>query len=125
MPRQAWQCESVAWQRWIDSVTKLHKSKPPPQVHYSRTMPDIEQLMQVWPEEMEKLFDQVALPSPDMDLSVKEYAKIVCTLLDIPVHPRDPKAIVQSLHVLFTLFSEFKGNQHFTGIGSAAGVTGK
>ena len=102
-------------QRWIDSVTKLHKSKPPPQVHYQKTMPDIEQLMQVWPEQFEAMLSEVQLPSPDMDLSLAEYARMVCAVLDIPVHPGSAKSVTQSLHVLFTLFSEFKGNQHFGG----------
>ena len=102
-------------QRWIDSVTKLHKSKPPPQVHYQKTMPDIEQLMQVWPEQFEAMLGEIQLPSPDMDLSLSEYARMVCAVLDVPVHPGSAKSVTQSLHVLFTLFSEFKGNQHFAG----------
>jgi intraflagellar transport protein 46 len=34
-------------QRWIDSINDLHRSKPPMQVNYTKTMPDIEPLMQV------------------------------------------------------------------------------
>ena len=39
------------------------------------------------------------------------YVRIICAILDIPVHAN----IVESLHVLFTLFSDFKSNQHFGG----------
>ena len=39
----------------------------------------------------------------------QEYAKIVCCIMDIPVYNN----LVESLHVLFTLYSEFKNNQHF------------
>lgn len=33
--------------RWIESIEDLHRSKPPPQVRYTKPMPDIESLMQV------------------------------------------------------------------------------
>lgn len=103
--------------RWITSIEDLHRTKPPPQVHYSRAMPDIESLMQEWPEEFEDLLRRVKLPPAEMDLSLPEYARVICNLFDIPVYDNT----AQSLHVLFTLFSEFKANQHFAG-GVAAGV---
>ena len=35
-------------------------------------------------------------------------------MLDIPVHKlANNKSLIESLHVLFTLFSEFRQNQHF------------
>lgn len=43
------------------------------------------------------------------ELDIKTYAKLVCTLLDIPVYD-DP---IESLHVLFTLYLEFKNNPIF------------
>jgi len=72
-------------------------------------MPDIETLMQVWPSEFEEALSGMSLPEADIDLSLAEYASILCALLDVPIHG----SIVQSLHVLFTLFAEFKANQHF------------
>jgi hypothetical protein len=45
------------------------------------------------------------------------YAKICCNLLDIPVHASS----VQSLHVFFTLYTEFSANQHFI-VGAADAV---
>jgi intraflagellar transport protein 46 len=112
-------------QRWIDSIEELHKSKPPPQVHYSKNMPDIEGLMQIWPEDVEQVLGEVELPPSDIDASVAEYARVICAIMDIPVYEgSSPNAIVQSLHVLFTLYSEFNQNQHFTG-GAVAGVVGK
>lgn len=43
-----------------------------------------------------------------------DYAKLVCAMVDIPVHNMaNKKASIESLHVLFTLFSEFRQNQHF------------
>ena len=44
-----------------------------------------------------------------MDLSLEEYVRVICSMLDIPVYTN----MVESLHVLFTLYSEFKNNQHF------------
>ena len=53
-------------------------------------------------------------PSEEIDFSLADYAKLACVLLDIPVHSvNNNKNVVESLHVLFTLFSEFKANQHF------------
>jgi intraflagellar transport protein 46 len=95
--------------RWVDSINELHRSKPPPQVHYTKTMPDIERLMQVWPERMEDMLKSVKLPPPAIDLDVRDYARVLCAILDIPVHTN----VTESLHVLFTLYSEFSTNQHF------------
>ena len=38
---------------WINSVADIHKNKQPPSVSYSKKMPDIESLMQVWPQEVQ------------------------------------------------------------------------
>lgn len=114
-------------QRWVESINELHRSKPPPQVHYTKTMPDIERLMQVWPEKMEDMLKSVKLPPPEIDLDVRDYARVLCALLDIPVHTK----VTESLHVLFTLYSEFSTNQHFmnvdqvgAGVASGPGSTG-
>lgn len=38
-----------------------------------------------------------------------DYARLVCSMMDIPVHKlANSKSLVESLHVLFTLFSEFR-----------------
>lgn len=49
------------------------------------------------------------LPSATLDVSLEEYVDICLALLDIPVQ----KSRIQSLHVLFTLFAEFRNSQHF------------
>ncbi|KAE9308798.1 hypothetical protein PF008_g20876 [Phytophthora fragariae] len=95
--------------RWIKSIAGLHRTKQPPQVHYTKTMPDIESLMQVWPEEFEELLGKTTLPSADLDMGLEQYVRVICALLDIPVH----KNVYESLHVLFTLYLEFRSNQHF------------
>mmetsp|Transcript_17865 Transcript_17865/g.48064 ORF Transcript_17865/g.48064 Transcript_17865/m.48064 type:complete len:485 (-) Transcript_17865:206-1660(-) len=98
-----------AIQTWIDSIKELHRNKPQPSVTYTKPMPDVEELMQIWPAEFEEMLDQVKLPSADIDMPLKEYAKLVCSILDIPVH----NSVMEPLHLLFTLFSDFKANVHF------------
>lgn len=49
--------------KWIQSIQDLHRTKPLPQVHYSKTMPDIERLMQMWPEPFEEMLKTVWLSS--------------------------------------------------------------
>ena len=46
---------------WITSVNELHRSKPQQSVSYSSPMPDIETLMQEWPEEFEALLKNVSI----------------------------------------------------------------
>ncbi len=47
--------------------------------------------------------------SRPQELDLLTYVKVVCGLLDIPVHDNP----VESLHVLFSLFLEFKSNPFF------------
>ncbi|KAM4611518.1 intraflagellar transport protein 46 homolog [Polymixia lowei] len=94
---------------WIESISELHRSKPPASVHYSRAMPDIDSLMQEWPGEVEEMLGSVQLPTAELDCDLKQYVDVICGLLDIPVY----KSRIQSLHVLFTLYLEFKNSQHF------------
>ena len=101
-------------QQWINSVNELHKTRPPPTVQFTKNMPDIESLMQEWAPEIEEAFGQVTLPGSDLDLSLSDYARMVCAMLDIPVHKlANKKSIVEALHHLFTLYAEFKENPHF------------
>lgn len=46
---------------------------------------------------------------------MEEYCRVACNILDIPVMPdnKNSSNVVESLHVMFTLYSAFKENQHF------------
>ena len=101
--------------RWINSVQDLHKTRPPPTVNYTKQMPDFdEQLMAVMSPELEQALIDLPFPGGDIDMHPSDYARIVLTMLDIPVHKlANQKSLIESLHVLFTLFSEFRQNQHF------------
>ena len=70
-------------------------------------MPDIDTLMQEWPPDFEDLLNKVGLPTADIDCTLDQYVEMICAILDIPIY----QSKVQALHVLFTLFSEFKNSQ--------------
>lgn len=95
--------------KWIQNISELHRSKPEPQVHYKRNMPDLEKLLEVWPPEFEAVLDKLSLPSPDLDLTIAEYARLLCSILDIPTYDNP----IESLHQLFSLYIAFRDNPHF------------
>lgn len=65
--------------------------------------------MEVWPAEFEEILRNTALPSPDLDLSLQEYAKVLCAILDIPTYENP----IESLHLMFSLYTDFRNNPHF------------
>ncbi|GMH35332.1 hypothetical protein BSKO_03200 [Bryopsis sp. KO-2023] len=93
---------------WIQNIVDLHKKQPPATVMYSKRMPDVETLMEEWPPEVESHLKGMRLPSGDLDVTLEDFAKIVCSILDIPTH----NSPVESLHLLFTLYLEFKNNPY-------------
>mmetsp|Transcript_47476 Transcript_47476/g.34761 ORF Transcript_47476/g.34761 Transcript_47476/m.34761 type:complete len:165 (-) Transcript_47476:79-573(-) len=100
--------------RWINSVSDLHKTRPAPTFNYSKAMPDFDKLMDEWPREMEAALREVEFPGPEIDMHTADYARLVCTMLDIPTHKlANNKSVIESCHVLFTLYSDFKQNIHF------------
>ena len=93
---------------WIADVEEIHKHRVAPTVFYSKKMPEIDSLMQVWPQEVEEIFSEVSFPSEEIDLALAEYSKIGCNIIDIPVHEGLNNSVIESLHVMFTLYSAFK-----------------
>jgi len=106
-----------AVEKWIKDIGDLHRSKPAPSVHYNKPMPEIDFLMQEWPSEFEDVLSSANLPTADLDCDLATYVEIICSIMDIPVY----KSKVQSLHVLFTLYSAFKQSGHFGQQPEAAG----
>lgn len=94
---------------WLESIEEIHRNRPPVNVIYTTKMPELEDLMEPWPDEFENVLKSVVLPSAEMDISLEEYAKIICALLEIPVRGN----LIESLHVLFSLYAQFEGNQYF------------
>ena len=91
--------DNGAVEKWIRDISDLHRSKPPPSVHYQKTMPDIDNLMQVkttdhkinnnpmaqeWPEDFEEFLKTTSLPTADLSADLATQVDIVCGLLDIP-----------------------------------------
>ncbi|KAI9204180.1 intraflagellar transport complex B protein 46 C terminal-domain-containing protein [Polychytrium aggregatum] len=118
--------------QWIQNIYNLHLQKPPDTVTYSKRMPEIETLMAEWPAEIESLLSsgEMQVPPPEINLPLGEYATLLCELLDVPVHrsakseassgkkpaggaKNSKTAYIESLHLLFTLYCEFKASQHF------------
>lgn len=96
--------------RWISDIKKVHYKKALPTVNYQRPMPDIETLMQVWPQQFEEVLNSdVPFPPSHIDLDLDQYVRTLCAILDIPTYT----SLIDSLHVMFTLYEEFRSNQHF------------
>lgn len=100
-----------AIERWIKDVSELHLTKPAPTVVYANKMPDIDSLMEEWPESMEQVLNETGFPPPSLDCSLVEYLAIVCGLLDIPLHGQSLDDAIHSLHLLFSLYSAVRNNQ--------------
>ncbi|KAJ3017207.1 Intraflagellar transport protein 46 [Thoreauomyces humboldtii] len=109
-------------------------------VNYTTRMPDIEDLMQVWPAEFEEALGQINLPPAELDAPLSQYAELLSLLLDIPVagppaknapaHARIPAApggkpssthVVEALHVMFSLYAEFNSSAHFKALERSVG----
>lgn len=72
-------------------------------------MPDIDDLMQQWPEDLEHKFKEQGFPKPGENQSLSDYTDVVCNYLQIPI----AKNKVQSLHLLFCLYTAIKQTQLF------------
>ena len=86
-------------EKWIRSIQDLHKQKHSVEVQYKRNMPDLDSLMQEWPAEFEESLQQLELPSPQLDMSIEEYARVMCAVLDVPVY--DNLSKFSKTHALF------------------------
>jgi intraflagellar transport protein 46 len=101
-------------QSWIDSISDLHQKKMSSNVSYSKNMPDVESLMQVWPDKMENLLKDIDFPDGSIAMPLDGYAKIICNMLDVPLHKlSEERSIIEALHLIFSVYYEFKENQHF------------
>ena len=58
------------------------------------------------------------MPDVNLDMSIEEYIRVWCAILDVPVYDGH---ITESLHVLFTTYMEFLSNQHFMPDNNAQG----
>lgn len=108
--------------KWIQSVQELHLSKPTQkEVQYKEPnkMPSIEEIMCPFPKELQAEFNIMletknegtkesscnVLLNPDIDLTLEEYIRAICTLLDVPIIEGH---LTHSLYFLFNLCLEFQ-----------------
>lgn len=98
---------------FLESYDEISRNRAAPTMNYTYKMPDLQDLMQEWSAEMDEALASLPLPSAEMDLSLDEYTRVICAMLDIPVKGN----IVESLHVLFSLYQVLK-NLALHGTGS-------
>ena len=81
----------------------------------------VDRVLQSWPNEMvEKTAGgSITLPPPDIDLDSREYGKVLCSLLDIPVC--ENKGLLDSLHIMMKAYSSLMSD---TGGGGGKDVFG-
>ena len=116
-----------ALQNWIDTVADLQTKKNRPTGAASKGASlvddDLEKLMAEWPSEIDFALTQhtIQLPTADIDLSLQDFARLCCTILDVAVKPvrsnyNGPrKQLVDSISSIFAVYLLFKNNQHFSG----------
>ncbi|KAL7491261.1 hypothetical protein ACHAWT_001974 [Skeletonema menzelii] len=68
-------------------------------------LPNVQELMKPWPKEVEDSLNsgEVCLPPADIDMSLEEYSKAMCSLFAIPVE----ETLVGSIHTMMSLFTEY------------------
>ena len=70
--------------------------------------------MQQWEGDFENVLNKINLNENDIPIPLDLLSKICCNLVDIPVHKgKGDKNLIESLHVLFSLYSSFMSNDHF------------
>ena len=104
------EAKTKAIEGWIRDISDLHRCKPPLTVVYGKPMPEIDSLMQEWPPAVENLLLDLGNMGLNADLDIKEedisdYVDLVCNLCDIPIYK---SRRIESLYVLFSLYSSFK-----------------
>lgn len=85
------------------------------QVYFFRPMPNLDDLMQEWPENIENLLKIHGFPNSKFIGSLSQYVNVICSIFDIPVHNNK----ILSLHLLFCLYAAVKNSQLYQANNSA------
>jgi len=96
---------------WIQTVEKMQDRKSAPSVIYSKKMPEMDTLLEAWDPEFEKAIAECEFPAADNDIPLEDYVKFALAMLDIPVHPGSDRNLIESLHLMFQLYSGLRKNQ--------------
>uniref|UniRef100_A0A0K0ECS9 Intraflagellar transport protein 46 homolog n=1 Tax=Strongyloides stercoralis TaxID=6248 RepID=A0A0K0ECS9_STRER len=105
--------------QWITNVKEIQTTKQATTVPHIKNLPDIEKLMQEWPENVEKVIRNVRLPTANLNVDLKDFVDICLGIVDIPVID----SRIKSLHIFFTLYAEFKKSQHFKNMSISDGFS--
>jgi len=101
--------------QWIQSVEEIHaddhttaNKQPKAEVRNRNKMPNVQELLQAWPKDINEELRNgtLEIPNADIDLNVQEYAKCMCMLLGIPVY--DNGSLIDSVHVMLNLYVEMQ-----------------
>lgn len=91
---------------WVKQAAAMAQSRPAEAVAFSKPMPELEELMEQWPPEMEAALEHVQLTRKTLDtVDIRHLIRIYCALLDIPVHGDN---LVEPLHQMLSLCLELK-----------------
>lgn len=94
---------------WVKQAAAMAATRPPETVAYSKPMPDLEDLMEQWPPEMEAALESAQLTRKTLDnVDIKSLVRVYCALLDIPVHGDN---LVEPLHQMLSLCLEMKARR--------------
>lgn len=117
---------TLAIDRWIETVYNLHRSKPNTSFEYSHPMPSMNQTLSVFPERTRDALAAIKTKNgdrletavdPSLDISLEEYIRIICAILDIPV--RDGY-LIESLHYLFQAYIQVRSKEDAISIGEVS-----
>ena len=99
---------------WIRSVEEIHENDHQDQASWAKKsndndIPPMQELLKPWPNEMLEALQKngLAIPGPDIDLDLADYARALCSLIGIPY--RDG-SLIKSVHCMFGVFLENKTN---------------
>merc|ERR1711976_1144624 len=99
---------------WIQTIDGHQAKKSAPTVIYSNKMPEIDNLLEPWHHDFERVINEIPLPTEGLtDVPMDFLVKFACAMLDIPVHPGSDNNLIESLHLMFTMYSGLRENQHF------------
>uniref|UniRef100_A0A0N5C145 Intraflagellar transport protein 46 homolog n=1 Tax=Strongyloides papillosus TaxID=174720 RepID=A0A0N5C145_STREA len=111
--------KSLILNQWISNVKEIQSTKQATTVPHTKNLPDIEKLMQEWPESVEKVIKKIRLPTANLNVDLKEFVDICLAIVDIPVID----SRIRSLHIFFSLYAEFKKSQHFKNMSLSDGLS--
>ncbi len=102
--------------QWIKSVEEIHENEPQvSEVRKHIEMPELKELLKPLPkatrDEIKKKNFEV--PSPAIDLSLSEYAQVLCSLIGIPVHDG---SLVESVHTMYNMFIDLRESEQGQGL---------